>query len=212
MTKEEVLQKVNDYCTEKAYTNETLTDAFKDKFATHFQKMYPEQDINDESVNANMKFALNTAFSGASTIITEKTNAFTAKETEYKRQIEELNKKLGNKTETTTPPTTIPKEIQDQLDELQKFKNLELKDAKKKEIVKLAKAGIRQDLHSSFDTFAYDYDVNLDGDTKEQATKWVERFQAIFKDSIGDIKPLAPRQTQKRDDEYLDNMPTISVE
>ena len=42
MTKEEVLQKVNDYCNEKSYTNATLTDGFKDKFSEHFAKRYAE--------------------------------------------------------------------------------------------------------------------------------------------------------------------------
>ena len=37
MTKEEVLQKANDYCTEKAYTSETLTDDFKDKFSRNYR-------------------------------------------------------------------------------------------------------------------------------------------------------------------------------
>lgn len=39
MTKEDVLQKVNDYCNEKSYTNETLTDDFKDKFSDFFAKV-----------------------------------------------------------------------------------------------------------------------------------------------------------------------------
>ena len=42
MTKEEALQKVNDYCNEKSYTAATLTDGFKDKFAEHFTKRYPD--------------------------------------------------------------------------------------------------------------------------------------------------------------------------
>ena len=42
MTKEEVLQKANEYCTEKAYTSETLTDDFKDKFSDFFSKKYPD--------------------------------------------------------------------------------------------------------------------------------------------------------------------------
>ena len=45
MNKEEVLQKVNDYCNEKSYTNETLTDGFKDKFADHFLKLNPDGDM-----------------------------------------------------------------------------------------------------------------------------------------------------------------------
>ena len=213
MTKEEVLQKVNDYCTEKAYTSETLNDVFRDKFADHFQRANPDGDINDEGVLNNMKFALNTAFSSASTIITEKTNAFTTKENDYKRQIDELNAKLGKQEPPTPPaPPAIPKEVQDRLDELEKYKAMELKANRKKEVVKLAKEGIRQDLHASFDNFVSDYEAVLDTESKDQAKKLVDKFQAIFKDSIGDIKPLAPRQVQKRDEDYLEGMPTVTVE
>ena len=199
MTKEEVLQKVNDYCNEKSYTSETLTDGFKDKFAEHFQKANPDGDINEQVVLENLKFAINSAFSSASELATVKTNGFATKENNYKNQIAELKKQLGNK---QTPKEVesevefkIPKELQDQLDELKKFKTEESKKEKSRNILKIAKQGIRQDLHKSFDAFASDFNVALDRDDKEQADRLVERFQAIFKDSIGDIKPLAPRQT-----------------
>jgi len=51
----------------------------------------------------------------------------------------------------------------------------------------------------------------LDKDDKEQAKAMVERFQEIFMDSIGDIKPLAPKQTQKTDREFLDSLPKVKV-
>jgi hypothetical protein len=79
------------------------------------------------------------------------------------------------------------------------------------EIVDLAKKGIRQDLHGSFDTYAKDYEAKLDVTSEEQAKKLTERFQAIFKDSIGDIKPLAPKQIEKRDNEFLDSIPEVKV-
>ena len=142
MTKEEALQKVNDYCNEKSYTNATLTDGFKEKFAEHFAKRYPDAVADDETAIADMKFAINSAFSGASAIITDKTKEFETKENGYKSQIEELNKKI-------TPPkpkeVQIPKELQDQLNELKKFKELldmgiitqEEFDAKKKQLLGL---------------------------------------------------------------------------
>jgi hypothetical protein len=90
MTKEEALQKVNDYCNEKSYTNATLTDGFKDKFAEHLAKRYPDAAADDETALGDMKFALNSAFSGASLIITDKTKEFETKENGYKSQIAEL--------------------------------------------------------------------------------------------------------------------------
>lgn len=211
MTKEEILQKVNDYCNEKSYTSATLTDGFKDKFAEHFLKANPDADVESEDVLSNMKFALNTAFSSASAIITDKNKEFESKENDYKSQIDELTKKIA-KGQKKEQPLEIPKEIQEKLEELERFKNDESKKAKFKNIVDLAKKNIRQDLHASFEKFATDYEVKLDKDDKEQATSLAKRFQDIFKDSIGDIKPLAPKQIQQRDEEFLASIPKIKVQ
>ena len=212
MTKEEVLQKVNDYCNEKSYTNATLTDGFKDKFADHFVKGNPEGDINDEQVLNSMKFALNTAFASASELATLKVNEFTSKENDYKNQIAELNKKIGKPTvQKEEQKVEIPQEITDQLSALEKFKNEQSKQEKFKAIVGLAKQGIRQNLHASFDEFAAEYEVKLDKDEKEQADALVTKFKKIFKDSIGDITPLAPKQQQKRDEEFLESIPVVTV-
>ena len=208
MTKEEALQKVNDYCNEKSYTNATLTDGFKEKFAEHFAKRYLDASADDETAIADMKFAINSAFSGASAIITDKTKEFETKENGYKSQIEELNKKI---TPTKPKEVQIPKELQDQLNELKKFKDEQFKQEKLKNILKLAKAGVRQDLQASFDKFAKEYEVKLDKEDKEQADALVAKFQDIFKDTIGDIKPLAPKQTQKRDEEYLASIPKVKI-
>lgn len=210
MTKEEALQKVNDYCNEKSYTNATLTDGFKDKFAEHLAKRYPDAAADDETALGDMKFALNSAFSGASLIITDKAREFDTKENDYKNQIAELNKKIGKQTPPPTPPA-IPKEVQDQLDELKQFKEAESKKTKSAAVMELAKKGIRSDLHKSFESFAKDFDVKLDVDDKTQADGLVNRFQEIFKDSIGDIKPLAPQVTQKRDEEYLASIPKVKI-
>jgi hypothetical protein len=210
MTKEEVLKKVETYCNEKSYTNETLTDGFKDKFADHFLKLNPDGDINDEAIVGNLEFALNTAFSGASEILTVKNNLFTSKETEYKNQIAELTKKLGKQTPPKDPPA-IPKEVQDKLDEWEQFKTRETKREKSKSILQLAKKSIREDLHSSFDAFAEDFDASLEKEDKEQAEKLVSRFQLIFKETLGDIKPLAPRQTTQVEKEMLESVPKIEL-
>ena len=212
MTKEDVLQKANEYCTEKAYTSETLTDDFKDKFSDFFSKKYAETEPDDETMIADLKFNLDTAFSATSKGLTSKQKAFETKENEYKNQIAELNKKIAKPApQPPKPEFEIPEEIKTQLEELQKFKNEEAKKSKFNEIVDLAKKGIRQDLHGSFDTYAKDYEAKLDVTSEEQAKKLTERFQAIFKDSIGDIKPLAPKQIEKRDDEFLASIPEVKV-
>lgn len=216
MEKTDLLQKVNEYCSEKSYTEATLTSSFKDKFVDHFIRKYPDGDINDENVLNDMKFALNTAFSGASSIITEKQKGFDTKENEYKGQIAELNKQLealrNSDDDDKQKQFQIPKELQEQIDELKKYKTAESKKEKFKNIIELAKKGIRQDLHKSFETFAETYDASLDVEDKKQADNLITRFQAIFKDSIGDIKPLAPQQTQKREEEYLASIPKVKIQ
>ncbi len=210
MKKEEVLQKANDYCNEKGYTSETITDDFKDKFSGFFAKKYSEETtIDDEGVYDDLKFNLDSVFSATSNWAKSKQVEFEEKENDYKSQIEELNKKVG-KVKTIKEPV-IPKEVQEQLDELKKFKNEEAKKSKFKDILTIAKRGIRQDLHKSFETFAAGIDVSLEREDKEQAKAMVERFQEIFKDSIGDVKPLAPQQTRKRDEEVLSSLPRLKV-
>ena len=210
MTKEEVLQKVNDYCTEKQYTTATLTDSFKDKFATHFQKANPDGDINDEVNLANLRFALNTAFSSASELATVKTTEFSTKENDLKNQIEELKKQV--KEPPKPKDLKLPKEVEEQLKELQRFKDEKTQQDKRASILSLAKNGIRQDLHASFDKFAADYNVKTDVDDNEQAKGLVAKFQDIFKDSIGDIKPKAPVQTQKQEEDFIASIGKVKVQ
>jgi hypothetical protein len=209
MTKEECLQRVNDYCSERSYDESTLTTDFKDKFADFFSKKYPDTAIDDESALADLKFNLDTAKSAASKGRASLQQGFESKENDYKNQIAELNKKLGK---VKNPPSVeIPKEVQDQLDELKAFKNKEAKKSKFASIMELAKKGIRQDLHKSFETFANGTDVDLEKEDKEQANALVSRFQEIFKDSIGDIKPLAPQQTRKNDEAVLSQLKRLKV-
>ena len=211
MTKEEVLQKANEYCSEKGYTVETLTDDFKDKFSDFFAKKYPDVAVDDETAIADLQFNLNTAFSATSKGITAKQKAFEEKENDYKRQLAELNKKIDEKKPPKKTELVIPKEVQDQLDELKRFKNEEAKKAKFKDVVAEAKKSVRQDLHKSFETFAKGVEVDLETTTGEQAKRMVERFQEIVIDSIGDIKPLAPKVTQQRDSDYLSSLPKVKV-
>lgn len=212
MTKEEVLQKVTDYCNEKSYTSATLTDAFKDKFADHFQKAHADSDINDEAMITALKFSLNTAFSSASEIATVKVNEFATKENAYKVQIAELQKKPLEQQQQQQQQMEIPKEVQEQLDELKRFKDEQNKQEKFANIVKLAKEGINKTLHASFDKYAEDYVVSLDQEDKTQADNLVRKFREIFKDSIGDIRPQQPQQTQKQEDELIESIPKIKVQ
>lgn len=209
VTKEMVVESINTYCTERKYGSETLTDGFKEKFSNSFVKKYEGQDVEEQSVLTDLHFYLDTAFNASLDINKELTSQFTTKENDYKSQIAELKKQKPRQQQQQE--TELPEEVKNQLKELEDFKNNARKRDKFNEVLELAKKGVREDLHRSFEKFASDFAVTLDETSEEQAKKLTTRFQDIFKDSIGDIKPLAPRQTQKRDEEFLSSLPKIKV-
>jgi hypothetical protein len=209
MKKEEVLQAANDYCNERRYTEVHLTGDFKNKFADFFAKKYADKSIDDENVVNDLKFSLDTAHSASYCGIGAIEKNHATQVDDYKRQIEELTQKLEKQTKDVPP--TIPDEVQKQLDELQKFKDAEAKKNKFNDVLKIAKTSVREDLHKSFESFANGIEVSLDKDDKEQADSMVARFQEIFKDSIGDIKPLAPKQTQKNIEDFVASLPKVKV-
>ena len=211
MTKEECLQRVNDYCNERSYDSETLTDEFKDKFADFFVKRHQDAGIDDEGIDDEIKFNLDTARSAAVKGLAKKQTSDESEKTELTRQIEELNKKLAKKPKEKEKEVEIPKELQDKLDELEKFKDAQRKQDKYKEVLALAKKGVRDDLHKSFENYATDFAVNLDETDEEQAKRLTSRFQEIFKDSLGDIKPLAPHREQKMEMELIESVPKVKV-
>ena len=208
VTKETVLESMNTYCTERKYGSENLTDGFKEKFSNFFVKKYEGKDVEEAEMVADLHFNLDTAFSASVDINAALKNSFETKKTEYENQIAELNKKLGRKEQ---PKFEVPKELQDQLDELKKYKNEEVKKTKFASIMDIAKKGIRKDLHKSFETFANGTNVDLEKTDKEQADALVSRFQEIFKESIGDIKPLAPQQVRKNDEAVLSGLKRVKV-
>lgn len=215
MTKEDVLQKVNEYCTEKAYTNETLTDEFKEKFSDFFAKKYSEDtDIEADGVFDDIKFNLNTAFSATSKGISQKVKVYEDKENDYKKQIAELTKKTSKTNDGKDDDNkrdTLSDELLAKLKKLEQFESEARLNEKFKEVLSLAKKNVREDLHKSLANYAEDFVVNLEETSEAQAKKLTSRFQGIFKDTIGDIKPLAPKQVAKRDEEVLNNLPKIKI-
>lgn len=212
MTKDEVLQKANDYCNEKGYTGETLTDEFKELFATHFSNRYPDGDINDENIIAEIQFNLNTAFSATSKGVTAKQKAYDKMVEDYTSQINTLNQKIADaKNKQKQQEVHIPKEVQDKLDRLEEFEIKARKGEKFKEVLEMAKKGVRQDLHKSLESYAADFAVTLDSPSEEQAKRLIDRFQTIFRDSIGDVKPLAPKASRKQEEDFAASLQPIKV-
>lgn len=207
MNIEDVLQKVNEYCNEKSFTEETLTSDFKNNFAKFFSQKYPEEtSIEDENVIKDLQFNINSAFNASSKGISLKQSAFTAKEKELLAQIEELKKKSGGGSNIE-----LPDEVKKKLAELDDFKAKLAAGEKKTAIFALAKENIRQDLHEAFDNYAKEFAPDMNAENADQAKKLVERFESIFKSSIGDIRPFKPRESKKRDEEIIESVAKITL-
>lgn len=211
VTKEQVLESMNTYCTERKYGSESLTDGFKEKFSNFIVKKYEGKDVEEEDFNADLHFNLDTAFSASVDLKTSLTAQFATKETEYQNQITELNKKIANPKQPQQQKLELPEDVRNQLAELEKFKTEQSKQSKRKEILEMAKQNIQPSLHGSFENFIADSEVLLDKDSKEQADALVAKYQKVMQPTFGSIKPLAPRQVQKRDEEILGGIKEVKV-
>ena len=210
VTKEQVLESMNTYCTERKYGSESLTDGFKEKFSNFIVKKYEGKDVDEEDFKADLHFNLDTAFSASVDLKTSLTAQFATKENEYKNQITELNKKIVTP-QQPQQKFELPEDVKNQLAELEKFKTEQSKQSKRKEILEMAKQNIQPSLHSSFENFIADSEVQLDKDSKEQADALVAKYQKVMQPTYGSIKPLAPRQVQKRDEEILGGIKEVKV-
>ena len=210
VTKEQVLESMNTYCTERKYGSESLTDGFKEKFSNFIVKKYEGKDVEEEDFKADLHFNLDTAFSASVDLKTSLTAQFATKENEYKNQITELNKKIVNP-QQPQQKLELPEDVKNQLAELEKFKTEQSKQSKRKEILEMAKQNIQPSLHGSFENFIADSEVQLDKDSKEQADALVAKYQKVMQPTYGSIKPLAPRQVQKRDEEILGGIKEVKV-
>ena len=81
----------------------------------------------------------------------------------------------------------------------------------KENVMEIAKKLTREDLHKSLSSYAKDFAINMDESDEEQAKRLTSRFQEIFKDSIGDIKPLAPKVTLKQEEEFIESLPKVKI-
>lgn len=210
VTKEQVLESMNTYCTERKYGSESLTDGFKEKFSNFIVKKYEGKDVEEEDFKADLHFNLDTAFSASVDLKTSLTAQFATKENEYKNQITELNKKIVTP-QQPQQQLELPEDVKNRLAKLEKFEAEQSKQSKRKEILEMAKQNIQPNLHSSFENFIADSEVQLDKDSKEQADALVAKYQKVMQPTYGSIKPLAPRQVQKRDEEILGGIKEVKV-
>ena len=133
VTKEQVLESMNTYCTERKYGSEALTDGFKEKFSNFIVKKYEGKDVEEADFTADLHFNLDTAFSASIDLKNALTSQFTTKENDYKNQITELNKKIANpQQQQQQQQLELPEDVKQQLAELQQFKTEQSKQEKRK--------------------------------------------------------------------------------
>lgn len=202
---EEVLQKVNDYCTEKQYT---LNDDFRSKFSEKFADANADADIADENVLNSIKFNIDTAFSAASKELKIKDEAWKKKESEYKAQIESL--KVTHKGKETIE-VTLPEEVKTQLDELNRFREKQLEQEKRAKILELAKKEVRSDLHNDLEEVLNIMNLDYKKDEKDLAKELNSNFTKLYKKQIGDTKPITSHATKDNDEEFFKTVKKIKV-
>jgi|SRR5574344_1010940 len=210
-TQEEILQKVNEHCTEKQYT---LNDDFRSKFSEKFAKINAEADINDENVLNSIKFNIDTAFSAASKELKVKDEAWKAKESEFLKQIEELKKSQkvdDNKPDKEEKEFKLPDDLKNELEEIKQFKEEKQKQEKRANVLKIAQKNVREDLHGNLEEVLSIMQLDYSKTDEELAKQLDTNFTKIYKGKIGDVRPQSSQVSFKKYDELIKNVPKANV-
>jgi type VI protein secretion system component VasK len=208
-TQEEVLQKVNDYCTEKQYT---LNDDFRSKFSAKFADAHSDAPVDDENVLSNIKFNLDTAFSAASKELKVKDESWKTKEAEYLKQIEALKKTHdGKKEEPKKVESEVPEDVRKELEELKRYQAEGQKREKRANVLKLAQKNVREDLHENLEDVLNIMQLDYSKDDSELAKELNANFTKIYKGKIGDVRPQLSQSTKRSYDDILKNLPKVNV-
>ena len=210
-TQEEILQKVNEHCTEKQYT---LNDDFRSKFSEKFAKINAEADINDENVLNSIKFNIDTAFSAASKELKVKDEAWKTKEAEFLKQIEELKKSQkvdNNKLDKEEKEFKLPDDLKNELEEIKQFKEEKQKQEKRANVLKIAQKNVREDLHGNLEEVLSIMQLDYSKTDEELAKQLDTNFTKIYKGKIGDVRPQSSQVSFKKYDELIKNVPKANV-
>lgn len=209
-TKDEVLQKVTDYCTEKQYT---LNEDFRSQYSEKYAANYAEADVNNEAVLKDIKFHLDTAFAAASKTAKTEAESWKAKEAEYKKQIDEFKKQNPQETKhkSEKKEVELPDDVKKQLEEFNEFKVKQQKQEKIAKVFNLAKENVREDLHEELKQIMDIMTFNDSDSESEMANKLTAKFTDLWKNKIGNIKPQSPILNNKKYDELLNNAPKVNV-
>jgi len=211
ITPEEILQKVNEHCTEKQYT---LNDGFRSKFSEKFAEANPDVDITDEKVLNSIKFNIDTAFSAASKELKMKDETWKSKESEYLKQIETFKKK----NELVDPDAAkkkvafeLPDDLKKELEEIKKFKEQKRMQEKRANVLQIAQKKVREDLKSNLEDVLNIMELDYSKDENELAEKLNSSFTKLYKDKIGDIRPGSSNSNKPKDEDWLNGVKKVQI-
>ena len=192
-----------------------MNDDFRSQFSDKFSAANPEADINDENILNSIKFNLDTAFSAASKGIEAEKKKWETEKTKLNGEIENLKK---NQPEGKTPKNKVeeknlelPEDVKKDLNELKTFKEKQLQQEKRAEVLELAKKNVRQDLYENLSTLLDMSTFDYSKDTKDLAKQLNENFTKLYKNNIGDIRPASPETKNKKVSEILDSVPVTTI-
>lgn len=206
----EVLQKVNEYCTEKQYAS-TLDKTFVDKFSAKFAEANAAAKIDD--VVNSIRFNLDTAFSAASKGLEKQSTTWKEKENEYLRQIEEFKKQNPQEPKPISEKKEVelPEDVKKQLQEFNEFKVKQQKQEKIAKVFNLAKENVREDLHEELKQVMDIMSFSDSDSESDMANKLTAKFTELWKNRIGNIKPQSSTLDNKKYDELLESVPKVNV-
>lgn len=215
MDKEDVIQKVNDYCTEKQYT---LDDSFRSQFSEKFANSNADADVNDENILNSIKFNIDTAFSAASKELKIKDETWKTKEAEYQKQIEALKKSHHDgegegkgRGKTDPPEFKLSDDDKNLLDELKKFKIEKQQQEKRAKVLDMAKSKVRTDLHPDLEEILNIMQLDYSKDEKELAEMLNSNFSKLYKGKIGDVRPVDAQSQNLKDEDIIKGVKKVEI-
>jgi len=215
-TEKDILQKVNDYCTEKQYT---LDDSFRQKFAEKFNATNADANLEDSKTVDSIKFNIDTAFAAISKSMEKQAEVWKGKENEFLKQIDEL-KKNGAKNE---PPkkqpnpeekkkeVELPEDVKKQIEDLRKFQAEQQKQEKLAKVLDIAQKTVRADLHPDLKALLSMMQIDYSKSDEDLAKTLSDNFSVLYKNKIGDTRPIAAEDNRKKYADLLKGLPKVKI-
>lgn len=206
MEKEEILKQVNDICDTHKFN---LVDANKEKFVDKMIERtdFTAENFDNDKFKSDLEFMLESSFHFQSGKLAQEAAEWKKKEQDY---LKKINQKP--KADVELPKVELSEDVKSALEEIQNFKNEKLATQKRSEVMKESLKKIREDLHDDFKLFFEDEQIDATKDASELANHYTARFQKLFKNKVGDVKPLSSDSRGNSFMDYLDKKRDIKLD